>query len=184
MKPASGGPASLKQARFPSLTDRMIAYGPAAAAAVLAYLEAPENDRTRPALSPKSREGLAWVRAVKGDPPLRLRNALEYLLINLKTSGVDLDDLFASSPNKAEAPGARTLPPLPGHAEGRVELLRKHADTLADLGLSKTAPERRKAFAVAVRKLKEQSPDLRPMEIGELQMAYEALRQGQRGKGR
>lgn len=49
---------------------------------------------------------------------------------------------------------------------------------------SKTAPERRKAFAVAVRKLKEQSPDLRPMEIGELQMAYEALRQGQRGKGR
>lgn len=102
VKPNSGDAASLKQARFPSLTDRMIAYGPAAAAAVLAYLEAPENGRTRPALSPKSREGLAWVRAVKGDPPLRLRNALEYLLINLKTSGVDLDDLFASSAARSQ----------------------------------------------------------------------------------
>lgn len=98
--------ASLKETRFPNLTDRMIAYGPRAAQAVLAYLEAPPDGRTRPLLSPKSREGLAWVRAVKGDPPLRLRNALEYLLISLKSGGVDLDDLFASQ--KEPAPSVLT----------------------------------------------------------------------------
>ena len=110
----SGDAASLKQVRFPSLTDRMIAYGPAAAAAVLAYLEAPEKGRTRPALSPKSREGLAWVRAVKGEPPLRLRNALEHLLLNLKTSGVDLDDLFVSfaapPPISSQPTRSKTVP--------------------------------------------------------------------------
>lgn len=194
MKRNSGDAASLKQARFPSLTDRMIAYGPAAAAAVLAYLEAPKNGRTRPALSPKSREGLAWVRAVKGDPPLRLRNALEYLLLNLKTSGVDLDDLFASSaaphavsgqsarsgnvPNKAEVSDDQKLPPLPDHAEGRLDLLREHAGGLEDLGMWKRTFEQRKALAIAVRKLRERSPDLRPTEVAELQILYEELRRG------
>ena len=193
----SGDAASLKQARFPSLTDRMIAYGPAAAAAVLAYLEAPADGRTRPALSPKSREGLAWVRAVKGDPPLRLRNALEYLLLNLKTSGVDLDDLFASSatppvvsgrpapstsvPEKAAVYGGQKFPLLPDHAEGRLDLLRAHADALEDLGMWKRTFDQRKALAVAVRKLRERSPDLRPTEVAQLQMLYEELRRG--GKG-
>ncbi|WP_282092875.1 EH signature domain-containing protein [Epibacterium ulvae] len=197
VKPNYGDPASLKNARFPSLTDRMIAYGPAAAAAVLAYLEAPENGRTRPALSPKSREGLAWVRAVEGDPPLRLRNALEYLLLNLKTSGVDLDDLFASSyapravsgqpaesttvPKKAVVSGGQKFPLLPDHAEERLDLLRTHANALEDLGMWKRTFDQRKALAVAVRKLRERSPDLRPTEVAELQMLYEELRRG--GKG-
>lgn len=198
VKRNSGDAASLKQARFPSLTDRMIAYGPAAAAAVLAYLEAPAEGRTRPALSPKSKEGLAWLRAVQGDPPLRLRNALEYLLINLKTSGVDLDDLFASSaaphavsgqsarsgnvPNRAAVSDVQKLPPLPDHAEGRLDLLREHAGALEDLGMWKRTFEQRKALAIAVRKLRERSPDLRPTEVAELQILYEELRRG--GKGR
>ena len=197
VKPNFGNPATLKQARFPSLADRMIAYGPAAAAAVLAYLQVPENGRTRPALSPKSREGLAWVRAVKGDPPLRLRNALEYLLLNLKTSGVDLDDLFASSaaspavsgqpaksttvPEKAAVSGDQKFPLLPDHADGRLDLLRAHADELEDLGMWKRTFDQSKALAVAVRKLRERSPDLRPIEVAELQILYEELRRG--GKG-
>ncbi|MGX0905177.1 hypothetical protein ACSSV8_003771 [Roseovarius sp. MBR-79] len=194
VKPHYGDAASLKQARFPSLTDRMIAYGPAAAAAVLGYLEATENGRTRPALSPKSREALAWVRAVKGDPPLRLRNALEYLLLNLKTSGVELDDLFASSsappavsgqpaesttvPKKAAVSGDQKFPPLPDHAVGRLDLLRAHADALEDLGMWKRTFDQRKALAVAVRKLRERSQDLRSTEVAELQMLYEELRRG------
>ena len=100
---SSVDPIPLKQTRFLTLTDRMVAYGPAASKAVLAYLEAPDNGQTRPMLSPKSREGLAWVRAVKSDLPLRLRNSLEYLLLNLKRSGVDLDDLFATA---SEQPGS------------------------------------------------------------------------------
>jgi hypothetical protein len=172
----------------------MIAYGPAAAAAVLGYLEATENGRTRPALSPKSREALAWVRAVKGDPPLRLRNALEYLLLNLKTSGVELDDLFASSsappavsgqpaesttvPKKAAVSGDQKFPPLPDHAVGRLDLLRAHADALEDLGMWKRTFDQRKALAVAVRKLRERSQDLRSTEVAELQMLYEELRRG------
>lgn len=193
----SGDAASLKQGRFPSLTDRMIAYGPAAAAAVLAYFEAPADGRTRPALSPTSREGLAWVRAVKGDPPLRLRNALEYLLRNLKTSGVDLDDLVASSAapvvvsgqpapsmtvrEKAAVYGDQKFPLLPDHAEGRLDHLRAYADALEDLGMWTRTFDQRKALAVAVRKLRERSPDLRPTEVAELQMLYEELRRG--GKG-
>ncbi|EAQ47300.1 hypothetical protein MED193_18944 [Roseobacter sp. MED193] len=194
----SGDAASLKQVRFPSLTDRMIAYGPAAAAAVLAYLEAPEKGRTRPALSPKSREGLAWVRAVKGEPPLRLRNALEHLLLNLKTSGVDLDDLFvsfaapppiSSQPTRSKTvpkkevaeSGGQKFPQLPDNAKGRLDLLRAHADALEDLGMWKRTFDQRKPLAVAVRKLREGSPDLRPKEVAELQMLYEELRRG--GKG-
>lgn len=408
-KPESGESAPLKQTRFPSLTDRMIAHGPSAAAAVLAYLEAPDGGWTRPSLSPKSREGLAWVRAVKGDLPLRLRNALEYLLLNLKTSGVDLHDLFATAsehpgssplsrpissehddsseqartpqqkisktkafsrglkpsnltdlmawygpeaasavlnflekaggknnqeslssksregldwvatqkgelpiqlrnaledlfislkrggvdldalfassafltstssekfpplpdiaeeridllqrhidaleetgmrqakfeqrkdavvsikalrerpsdllpsqimdlmrlydqlrqseldelpapaaatsasappataPKAAPASGDQKFPPLPDHPAGRIDLLREHADKLEDLGMLKRPIEQRKAFSVALKKLKEQSPDLRPAEIAELQSLYEDLRQPGKGKRR
>ena len=140
---------------------------------------------------------MAWVRAVKGDPPLRVRNALEYLLINLKTSGVDLDDLFASSatstpisgqparpasvPKRAAVSDVPKFPPLPDHAEGRLDLLRKHVDALEDLGMWKRTFEQRKALAIAVRKLRERSPDLRPTEVAELQILYEELRRG--GKG-
>jgi hypothetical protein len=41
--------------------------------------------------------------------------------------------------------------------------------------------DQRKELAVAVRKLRERSPDLRPTEVAELQMLYEELRRG--GKG-
>lgn len=188
---------SLKQAQFPNLTDRMVAYGPKAAAAVLAYLEAPSSGRSRPALSPKSREGLAWVRAVKGDLPLSLRNSFEYLLIGLKTSGVDLDELFASSappPQKtapraqmgtssevAATPAAQGFPPLPDLPEGRLDLLRAHADALEEAGMWKRTFEERKAFRVAFQKLKERSSDLRPTEVAELQSVYEGLRNQDKG---
>lgn len=190
-------PAALKQAQFPNLTDRMIAYGPKAAAAVLAYLEAPSGGRNRPALSPKSREGLAWVRAVQGEPPLSLRNSLEYLLIGLKTSGVDLDDLFASGGSAAEdaspaagpkgspGPASATKPagfrPLPDLAEERLDLLRTHADALEELGMQKRTFTERKAFAIAVQKLREPSPDLRPGEIADLQALYGELHRSNKG---
>ncbi|MBC6442189.1 MAG: hypothetical protein GDA53_03525 [Rhodobacteraceae bacterium] len=93
-RPHSPRSPSHAETRFPTLTDRMIACGPGAAVAVLAYLEDPAEGKTRPLLSPKSKEGLAWVREGQGELPPRLRNALEHLLINLKKSGVDLNDLF------------------------------------------------------------------------------------------
>ncbi|PWJ19365.1 EH signature domain-containing protein [Jannaschia seohaensis] len=194
VKPTSGDASSLKQTRFASHMDRMIAYGPAAAAAVLAYLEAPEKGRTRPALSPKSREGLAWVRAVKGDPPLRLRNALEYLLLNLKTSGVDLDDLFASAgdppevtdqsarhatiPRESSDSSEQKFPPLPDHTDGRLDLLRKNADALEDLGMWQSTFEERKELAIAIKRLRSQSPHLRADQRAKLYALYEKLRLG------
>lgn len=191
--PAPRDPASLKQAQFPTLTDRMIAYGPKAAAAVLAYLEAPSVGRNRPSLSPKSREGLAWVRAVQGEPPLSLRNSLEYLLIGLKTSGVDLDAIFASEVDASQAAGpsgtSRSesatkpagFPPLPDLADERLDLLGAHADALEDLGMQKRTFKERKALAIAVRKLRERSPDLRPGEIADLQTLYGELRRNNKG---
>lgn len=190
--PTPQDPASLKQARFPTLTDRMIAYGPKAAEAVLAYLEAPSGGRNRPALSPKSREGLAWVRAVQGEPPLSLRNSLEYLLIGLKTSGVDLDDLFASGASEAENQSRETrvpapapalaaaappvFPPFPDSPEERISLLREHADAIEEAGMWKRTFKERKAFRVAFDKLRERSSDLLPTEIADLQSVYEELR--------
>lgn len=295
----------LKATQFPTLTDRMIGYGPGAAAAVLAYLEAPGDGKTRPFLSPKSREGLAWVRAVKKDLPLSLRNSLEYLLLNLKKSGVDLDDLFSkveepstfaqsadpptlqsivetspevagqlyppmpetvdgrlkhlmkhvdalekmgmkqfkfkqrkaavtmikvlrdrpsdlfpsqimdlmrlydqlrqmeldklsaspaasasasasptTEPKVAPTSGPLRLPPLPDHPDGRINLLREHADALEDLGMWKRTFEQRKALAIALRKLKERSPQLRPTEVADLQSLYEELRRGGKDKRR
>jgi len=191
---------SLRATQFSRLTDRMIAYGPTAAAAVLAYIEAPSDGRTRSLLSPKSREALKWVSEERGEPPSRLMNPVEYLLVNLKRSGVDLDDLFAShtatnkgsaepggsetSPRRAPASGAQKFPPLPDHPNGRLELLLEHVDALEDLGMWKRTFEQRKAFSVAFKKLKERSPDLRPTEIADLQSLYEELRQGGKVKRR
>ncbi len=198
MKPSSREPKSLKQAQFPSLTDRMIAYGPEAATTVFNFLKEPAYGRTRPRLSPKKREALEWVRAGRSDPPLRLRTALEYLLINLQTTGVDLDDLFAtpsasskistqpprhpSEPKQAAAPCTQKYPSLPDTAEERLDLLRRHVDALNDLGMWQGTFEQRKALAIALRKLRERSPDIRPEEIGDLQRLYEQLRQGGKDK--
>lgn len=196
-RPTPIDPTSLKQARFPSLTDRMIAYGPAAAEAVLRYLDAPTDGQVRPRLSPKSREGLSWVRAVRGDLPLSLRNALDHLLNALKTSGVDLDDLFASAHKHSSGSGQATgsahvqprsevspeqsFPPLPDHPEGRLQLLRRHANALEGHGMRASTFDQRRAIAIALRKLIERSPDLRPTEVAELQRLYEELRRD--GKG-
>jgi len=194
-KPDAGAPAPLKQTRLPNLTDQMIAYGPGAAAAVLAYLEAPGDGRTRSLLSPNSREGLARVRAVKGDLPLSLRNALEHLLLNLKTSGVDLDDLFS----KAEEPlmpaqpadppatqsvveaspetGGARYPLMPKTAEGRLEHLMKHVDALEEIGMSQAKFERRKDAVVSIKALRERPSDLLPSQIMDLMGLYDQLRQ-------
>lgn len=193
--PNAGEPVSFRETRFPSLTDRMIAYGPEAAEAVLEYIEAPEDGRTRTLLSPKSREGLAWVRTVRGDPPLRLRNALEYLLINLKTTGVDLDDLFAScpapSPNPdqpaqsatippTEEPGVPRFAPLPDNAGDRLDLLRKHIEAIEDLGMWQSTFEERKDLALAYKRLKARSPHLRADQRAKLETLYDKLRQAEK----
>lgn len=192
-----GDPTSLKETRFPNLTDRMIAYGPSAVTAVLAYLEAPADGRSRPLLSRTSRDALAWIQEEKGEPPRALRNALEHLLIGLKTSGVDLDALFASSepdtpkedhaPRPTAAPKRKAvtqpqhIPPLPGDAQRRLDLLRTHADAIEDLAMTKRTSEERKVLSNALRKLKERSPDLRPTEIAELQALYQELRARETG---
>lgn len=194
----SSNPTLLNQARFPSLTDRMIAYGPPAAAAVLAYLEAPDNGRTRPLVSPKTMEGLEWVHAGKGVPSIHLKDAIEHLLIKLKTSGIDLDALFQSSNDfssllnqpvhsvstqeKPDLSDGQKFPPLPNNAEGRLKLLREHVDALEDLGMWERTFDQRKALSVALRKLRDQSLELRPSEVGELQALYEKLRHGQKGR--
>jgi hypothetical protein len=195
VKPDAGEFPPLKQARFPTLTDRMIGYGPGAAAAVLAYLEAPADGRTRPLLSPKSREGLAWVRAVKEDLPLSLRNALEYLLLNLKTSGVDLDDLFSKTERSlisAEsvdplAPkrvveasletGSARYPMMPETAKDRLDHLMKHVDALEEFGMSQAEFERRKDAVLSIKALREHPSDLLPTQIKELMRLYGQLRQ-------
>lgn len=197
VKSSAGDSASLKQARFPSPTDRMIAYGPSAVTAILAYLEAPQDHRTRPMLSPKAREGLEWVRADRDELPNRLRNALDFLLINLKTSGVDLDDLFASSaarsqetdqsaqnatvPLKTSVSGEQEFPPLPDHSNGQLDLLRKNADALEELAMGQSTFEERKELATALKRLRTQSPHLRADQRAELYALYEKLRRTVRG---
>jgi hypothetical protein len=148
-------------------------------------------------LSPKSEEALAWVRGGRGELPLQLRNALEYLLIGLKKTGVDLDELFAGT-DKSDVPRAGPdhypapsrpdgsasaegrpdpFPALPDTGGARLALLRARADDLEDFGMRQGTFEQRKAISIAIRKLRENSPDLRPAEIGELQQLYERLRQ-------
>lgn len=194
-KSVSASTKSLTATRFPSFTDRMIAYGPGAAAAVIAFLEAPSDGQSRPLLSPKSREALAWVRAVKQDLPLNLRNALEYLLINLKASGVDLDDLFSTNeepsglaqtrnrPNPIQQTVAGTSPeksneryPLVSKtSEGRLAHLVKHVDALEEVGMSLVKFEQRKAAVILIKALRERPSDLLPTEIMDLMSLYDRL---------
>lgn len=175
----------------------MISHGPRAAAAVRDYLRT-RGDRAGPVrLSPKSEEALAWVRAGRGELPLQFRNALEYLLIGLKTTGVDMDELFACAGKSdvpqtgpdANQPPIRpetsvsgrgrpdAFPPLPDTAQERLNLLRARADALEDFGMRQATFDERKAITIAIRKLRSNSPDLRPAEIGELQLLYERMRQ-------
>ena len=191
--PESGEPASLKYTNSTSLTNRMIAYGPRAAEAVLAYLEGSVGDRTRPALSPESRMALAWVQSVRGDLPRHLRNALEYLLINLQMTGIDLDSLFATRasiddisaptpsarPDAVQAPASADVefPALPEAIDDRLVLLRRHIDAIEGLAMEKDTFEARKTLAKSVKRLKTRSPQLRFAELAELEKLYEQLRQ-------
>lgn len=205
-KPASAGLSPtpfvlLKGTKFPSLVDRMIAYGPNAALAVLTFLEGPNAARTGTILSPKSREGLAWIVSEREEPPSHLRNSLEYLLINLKRSGVDLDDLFMSPPvasrsgplfdrpvsppgTTADVPpraAAERYPAVPKTAEGRLQHLLTHVDAIEEIGISQAKFEQRRLAAIAVGKLRERASDLLPSEITDLIMLYDKLRHRDKG---
>jgi hypothetical protein len=205
-KPATTGPTippsvSLKGTKFPSLVDRMIAYGPSAASAVLTYLEGPGAGRDGASLSPKSREGLAWVLTEKVPPPLHLRNALEYLLNNLEKRGVDLDNLFLRTSGRSgpgplfdhpETPLKTTAdsdpivpreqyPPIPKSAEGRLHHLLGHVDAIEEIGMGQAKFEQRRAASLAVGKLRERRSDLLPSEITDLIILYEKLRQRNNG---
>lgn len=162
-----------------SLTDRMMAYGPEAAEAVLSFFEQRGSRQIRAALSPKSREALKWLTDEKGDLPNSLRNALEFLLTKLKKSGVDLDGLFGSTIQLS--PGPKRLPPLSGSPEERLKLLLENLDDLAELEIQQNG-EPRVIFKEAARKLRDRSPDLRPGEIAELQSLYEQLRLSQKDR--
>lgn len=90
----------------------------------------------------------------------------------------------ATAPKAAPASGAQKFPPLPDYPDGRMDLLREHADALEDIGMWKRTFEQRKAFSVLLQKLKERSPEIRPTEIADLQSLYEDLRKGGKGKRR
>jgi hypothetical protein len=187
VEPSHTPPLAPKQNQFVNLTDQLIACGPEAVTALLA------NGRTRQLLSPKSKEALDLLHAKPDDLPLSLRNALEYLLISLKKSGVDLDELFAAhslpaqgkatvhtaEPDKKryDAPSSGQMPALPDNAEGRLDLLRRFIDKIEELGMRQGDFDQRKVVSVAARKVRDLSSELRPMEIGELQKLYEQLRQ-------
>ena len=98
--------------------------------------------------------------------------------INMKRGGVDLDALFAkgvlSPPSSSES-----FPALPDDVAGRLEVMRTYSAKLQSLGIEQGTFEERKVISTAIRKLRYNSPDLRPNEIGELQLLYEKLRQNQ-----
>lgn len=168
-----------------------MAHGPEAAESVLVFLDKGGSRQTRAALSPKSRQALEWLIDEKGDLPDSLRNALEFLLKKLQNSGVDLNELFASTsqfsptfdhsvkpePVEGDASGAakKRFPPLSGSPEERLKLLLENLDDLAELEIQQNG-EPRAVFKEAERKLRDRSPDLRPGEIAELQSLYEQLR--------
>lgn len=193
--PGNNHRRAIKQIGYGSLTDRLMAYGPGGADAVLSFFDQPDRRQARAALSPKSREALEWLTVEKGDLPNSLRNALEFLLNKLKKSGIDLDGLFASttqfSPTlnhavqpesgseKFTGPAIKPLPSLSGSPEDRLNLLRGNLDDLEDLEIQQNG-QPRAVFKEAARKLRDRSPDLRPAEIAELQSLYEQVRQSQK----
>ena len=188
----------MREMRFSTLTERLMAYGPEGAAAVLALSQKGADGKARLRLSLKAREGLEWLHAQRGIPPLRLHNALEYLLTSLKRSGWDLDALFSgqSAPiavktttplpsetslgvhetSERQDTTPSTLPPLPESVAGRLDLLRRYADQLEDIAQKERDFSKRKALGIAVKKLRARSPYLRPAEIADLQQLYELMR--------
>ena len=188
----SGDGRGHKQAQAHNLTDRLIANGPSAAEAVLAYLATSPDSMTRRLLSQNSREALAWISKLKGRPPPHLRNVLEYVLLNLKRNGVDLDELFASTPLSKvtpqqsidpdavpEAPAkslSEKFPPLPKSSGDRLEVMRAHANELDDLGMWQSTFQQRMASTIAISKLRQRSEDIQPEHIKELERLYEKLR--------
>ena len=176
---------SSQKGKFSNLTDLMGWYGPDAASAVLNFFEGSGENKTKVRLSPKSKEALEWVIAQKGDLPLKLRNALEYLLINLKRGGVELDSLFAQSAFLIPAM-SEGLPSLSGneyeHKDERIELLREHIDDLEDIGMSQGTFEERKDLAIAIKRIRGRSPLLRADQLIELEKLYYQFLQGGKDK--
>lgn len=192
---------SPESADFSSPVDRMIACGPNAARAVLAYLEEGAAVSSGIRLSSKSREGLAWVMIERVRPPLQLRNALDHLLNALVNSGVDLGELFATKPEQAGSaglfhrpsalpitnavivpkPNVNQYPPLPKTSEGCLQHLLAHVDALEKIGRAQGKFEQRKAAVIAIAKLRERPSELLPLEIDDLSTLYEKLRQKENG---
>lgn len=174
--PASGGPrpgtpAPGEPPKRQALTERLIRSGPAGAAAVISYATTPAPGRSRQALSPKAREALDLLLSGKTDLPVSLRNSLEFLLIGIKRSGTNLDELFgAAAPPTTAHPSL--LPSKPGP---RLEVLRRHVDALERLGAGKDTFQRRKLIAKAIQKVRDGDPDLIPAEVVELQLLYAEL---------
>lgn len=192
---------SLRETRFSSLTDRLIAYGPAGADALSRFLERPDDRKPRPMVSPNAREGLEWLRTQKAPLPHRLRNSLEHLLTGLKSTGRDLDDLFrgrsqpasgvtmprlAAAPRRGQAPqvggtsGARDgqagFPALTGTAVERLELLFEHVDAVEAFAQERYPFSPERSLYVAINKLRQRDSTLRPAEIDELQQIYGRMR--------
>lgn len=165
------------------------------------FLERPDDRKPRPMVSPNAREGLEWLRTQKGPLPHRLRNSLEHLLTGLKSTGRDLDDLFcarsqpasgvtmprlAAAPRRGEAPqvggtsGARDgqagFPALTGTAVERLELLFEHVDAVEAFARERYPFSPERSLYVAINKLRQRDPTLRPAEIDELQQIYGRMR--------
>ena len=166
-----------------NLTDLMTLHGSEAASAVLNFLMKSADKSLQRRLSLKSREGLEWVIAQKGELPTPLWNALEHLLIGLKRDGYDLDALLATSTFETDTL-SEDFPPLPNLVGDRINFLKGHVTALEDLGSWQKMFEQRRDLAIAVRKLKNDTSDLLETEIEELEKLYEQLRQGKKDKGR
>ena len=88
---------SIKEKRFKSLTDRLIAYGADGAAALIEFYQNLDDSKPRPLLSGSAREGIERIRDERDELPLQMRNSLERFLVALKSTGRDLDELFEMS---------------------------------------------------------------------------------------
>lgn len=165
-----GTPAPRETPKGQALTERLIASGPAGAAAVISYVTTPTPGRSRQALSPKAREALDLLLLGRTDLPVSLRNSLEFLLIGIKRSGTNLDELFGAAPPTTAHPSL-----LPSKPEPRLEVLRQHVDALERLGAARDTFQKRKLIAQAIQKVRDGDPDLIPAEVAELQFLYAEL---------
>lgn len=165
-----GTPAPREIAKGQTLTERLIASGPAGAAAVISFATTPPPGRSRQSLSPKAREALDLLRLGKTDLTVSLKNALDYLMVSLEKSDVALDELFGAALPTTAHPSL-----LPSKPELRLQVLSQHVDALERLGAAKDSFQQRKLIAKAIQKVRDGDPDLIPAEVAELQFLYAEL---------